>query len=53
MGWFEELKIKFQLSIKKKYKDLNTQFIFKFPAYNVRNTEIGGVLGLEQIKKIR
>ena len=43
---------KFQKYIKNKYKDLNTQFIFKFPAYNVRNTEIGGVLGLEQIKRL-
>ena len=52
-GMVREVKDKkFQLSIKKKYKDLNTQFIFKFPAYNVRNTEIGGVLGLEQIKRL-
>ena len=43
---------KFQKYIKNKYKDLNTKFIFKFPAYNVRNTEIGGVLGLEQIKRL-
>lgn len=43
---------KFQSDIKKKYKDLNTKFIFKFPAYNVRNTEIGGVLGIEQIKRL-
>ena len=51
-GMVREVKDKkFQLSIKKN-KDLNTQFIFKFPAYNVRNTEIGGVLGLEQIKRL-
>jgi len=31
---------------------LNPQFIFSFPAYNVRNTEIGGVLGLSQLKRL-
>ena len=52
-GMVREVKdMKFQSQIKKKYKDLNTQFIFKFPAYNLRNTEIGGVLGLEQIKRL-
>ena len=51
-GMVREVKDKkFQLNIKK-HKDLNTQFIFKFPAYNLRNTEIGGVLGLEQIKRL-
>ena len=52
-GMVREVKDKsFQLEIKKKYKDLNTQFIFQFPAYNLRNTEIGGVLGLQQIKRL-
>jgi len=32
--------------------ELNPQFIFSFPAYNVRNTEIGGVLGLSQLKRL-
>jgi len=32
--------------------DLNPDFIFAFPAYNVRNTEIGGILGREQLKRI-
>ena len=34
------------------YSDLNPQFIFSFPAYNVRNTEIGGILGRSQLKKL-
>ena len=34
------------------YADLNPQFIFSFPAYNVRNTEIGGILGRSQLKKL-
>ncbi|MBF0396170.1 MAG: DegT/DnrJ/EryC1/StrS aminotransferase family protein [Desulfobacterales bacterium] len=43
-------------SIKKKYvqenPDLTLDFIFAFPAYNVRNTEIGAVLGRSQLKKL-
>jgi CDP-4-dehydro-6-deoxyglucose reductase, E1 len=35
-----------------KYPDLNSKFIFKFPAYNVRNTEIGGTLGLSQLTRL-
>ena len=31
---------------------LNSEFIFAFPAYNVRNTEIGAVLGLNQLKRL-
>ena len=32
--------------------ELNPQFIFTFPAYNMRNTEIGGILGLSQLKRL-
>ncbi|HPS54367.1 MAG TPA: DegT/DnrJ/EryC1/StrS aminotransferase family protein [Sedimentisphaerales bacterium] len=32
--------------------DLSPDFIFAFPAYNVRGTEIGGVLGLSQLKRL-
>ncbi|MHC4664819.1 MAG: DegT/DnrJ/EryC1/StrS family aminotransferase [Planctomycetota bacterium] len=31
---------------------LNPDFIFAFPAYNVRNTEIGAVLGRSQLKRL-
>ena len=34
------------------YPDLNPDFIFAYPAYNVRNTEIGGLLGLNQLKRL-
>lgn len=34
------------------YQDLNPDFIFAFPAYNVRNTEIGGILGRNQLKDL-
>jgi CDP-6-deoxy-D-xylo-4-hexulose-3-dehydrase len=32
--------------------ELNPDFIFAFPAYNVRNTEIGGILGLQQLQRL-
>jgi CDP-6-deoxy-D-xylo-4-hexulose-3-dehydrase len=42
--------------IKQKYarehKDLSPDFIFAYPAYNVRNTEIGAVLGRSQLKRL-
>tara|TARA_X000000950_G_scaffold280800_1_gene376194 strand:+ start:7804 stop:8973 length:1170 start_codon:yes stop_codon:yes gene_type:complete len=36
----------------KKYSDLNKDFIFTYPGFNVRNTEIGGILGLSQLKRL-
>jgi len=36
----------------RKYPDLNSDFIFAFPAYNVRNTEIGGIMGRSQLKRL-
>jgi len=42
--------------IKQKYiqdhPDLSPDFIFAYPAYNVRNTEIGAVLGRNQLKRL-
>lgn len=35
-----------------KYPELNPDFIFAYSAYNVRNTEIGGILGLSQLKRL-
>ncbi len=32
--------------------DLNPDFIFAFPGYNVRNTEVGGILGRSQLKRL-
>ena len=34
------------------HSDLNSDFIFAFPAYNVRNTEIGAVMGRNQLKRL-
>lgn len=36
----------------KAHPDLNPDFIFAFPAYNMRNTEIGGILGRLQLKRL-
>jgi len=36
----------------RRYPELNPDFIFSFPAYNVRNTEIGGILGRSQLKRL-
>lgn len=35
-----------------KYPDLNADFIFAFPAYNMRNTEINAVIGCSQLKRM-
>jgi len=34
------------------YPDLNPEFIFAFPAYNMRNNEIGALLGKNQLKRL-
>ncbi len=39
-------------SYEKKYPDLNPDFIFAFPAYNMRPTEINAVLGLSQLRRL-
>ena len=32
--------------------ELHSDFIFSYPAYNVRNTEIGGIMGRKQLKRL-
>jgi CDP-6-deoxy-D-xylo-4-hexulose-3-dehydrase len=39
-------------SFHSQYPDLNPDFIFAFPAYNVRSTEINAVLGRTQLKRL-
>ena len=34
------------------HPNLNPQFIFAYPAYNMRNNEIGAILGREQLKRL-
>ena len=33
-------------------QDLNPEFIFAYPAYNVRNNEIGAIIGLNQLSRL-
>ena len=35
-----------------KFPDLNYNFIFCHPSYNVRNTELGAVIGINQLKRL-
>lgn len=35
-----------------RHEDLNPDFIFVYPAYNVRSTELNAVIGLSQIKRL-
>jgi len=42
------LKIKYQTE----YPELNPDFIFAYSAYNCRNTEIGGIMGRSQLKRL-
>ena len=35
-----------------KYPDLNPDFIFAYPAYNVRGTELNAVIGRNQLKRL-
>ncbi len=44
----EEMKITYS----RNYPDLNQDFIFAFPGYNVRPTEIGAVIGRSQLKRL-
>lgn len=43
-----KLKNKYSLT----YPDLNKDFIFGFPAYNVRNTELNAIIGINQLKSL-
>ena len=42
----------FENKIKNKYRNLSPQFIFLYPSFNFRNTEIGAVIGLNQLKQL-
>jgi len=52
-GMVREIKDnKVEKKIISKYPELSPQFIFLYPAYNMRNTEIGAVLGISQLKRL-
>lgn len=48
----EAVSKKLKQKYSKEYPDLSPDFIFAYPAYNVRNTEIGAVLGRSQLKRL-
>ena len=48
----EAINNKIKKNYEKKYPDLNSKFIFSYPAYNLRSTEINAVLGIQQLKKL-
>lgn len=39
-------------SIRKKYPDVNPEFLFALPGYNMRSTEINAVIGLNQLTRL-
>ena len=43
---------KIEKRIQLKNKDLSEKFIFMLPGYNLRNNEIGAVLGISQLKRL-
>ena len=52
-GMVREVKdLRFKYKFKAKYKDLNPEFIFAYPAYNLRNNEIIAIIGINQLKKL-
>jgi len=42
----------FKSKFKSQNPELNPDFIFAYPAYNLRNNEIGGILGISQLKRL-
>lgn len=44
--------LQMQMEYKSDHPDLNPDFIFAFPSFNVRNTEIGGILGRSQLRRL-
>ena len=42
----------FEKKMIKKYPKLSPKFIFLYPAYNFRNNEVGGIIGLSQLKSL-
>jgi len=43
---------KLKLAYKIANPELNPDFIFAYPAYNMRNTELGAILGIQQIGRL-
>lgn len=41
-----------KLAYRTQYPDLNPDFIFAYPAYNVRSTELNAIMGRSQLKRL-
>ena len=48
----ESMDSKFKNKISKLYKNLNKDFLFLYPGYNFRSTEINAIYGLNQLKRL-
>ena len=48
----EAISVELKTQYRSENPELNPDFIFAFPAYNVRNTEIGAILGISQLKRL-
>jgi len=48
----ESKSVTLKQSYSEKHPDLNPDFIFAFPGYNVRSTEINAVIGRSQLKRL-
>ncbi len=51
-GMVREINDKTKVYYEKKFKDLNSQFIFYKSGYNMRNNEINAIIGLNQLKRL-
>jgi CDP-4-dehydro-6-deoxyglucose reductase, E1 len=51
-GLARELPERYHADLRKRYKDIDFQFLFLTDGFNVRNTELHAVLGLMQLKKL-
>src|ERR1051325_527328 len=48
----ESKSVELRNSYRERHPDLNPDFIFAFPGYNVRSTEINAVIGRSQLKRL-
>ena len=52
-GWVRNLPEKEKIKYEKKYKNIDKKFLFINLGYNLRGSEIGASIGIEQLKKFR
>jgi CDP-6-deoxy-D-xylo-4-hexulose-3-dehydrase len=48
----ESLQTSTRETYRKKYPDLNPEFIFAYPSHNMRSTELNAVIGMSQLKRL-